>query len=93
MGAFQWACLVAAWAFTLVPGIAAVSRGWLLPWLRGRVPSPRLWGTGEITLGLGITTGMISSHWHSLASLVGTTAGLCLGLCGLGILAKAQRPS
>jgi hypothetical protein len=92
MGAFEWVTFAVVWAITLLPGIAAVFRGWLPPWLRGRVPSPRLWGGGQIALSIGITIEMTNSHWRPNVSLAGTIAGLCMILCGVGILAKAQRP-
>ena len=92
MGTFQWAILAVVWLITLVPGTAAISRGWIPAWLRGSVLFPRMWGSGDVALGLGITIGMIASHGHSGASTGGVIAGLCIVLCGLGLMARAQRP-
>ncbi|WP_157876159.1 hypothetical protein [Peterkaempfera griseoplana] len=75
-----------------MPGVAALSRGWLPWWLRGHVSSPRLWGGGEVTLGLGVVTGMISWHGQSRACPAGLVVGLCLLVCGAGVLAMSQRP-
>lgn len=55
MGPGWWIFMVAAWILVFPTGIAAVSTGWMLPWLRKRTVSPRLWGWGDIILGVGLT--------------------------------------
>jgi hypothetical protein len=93
MDAFQWVALAVVWAVTVLPGMAAIFCGWLLPWMRSRIASPRLYGGGQVTVGLGITIGMPTSHWHSPASLAGPIVGFLLIFCGVGLgMSSTRRP-
>jgi hypothetical protein len=88
MGVFGWCALVTIWVMTIVPGTVAISCGKLLPWTRDHVVSPRKWGVGAITLGLGATIGMTASRTFMLAPV----AALCVALCGLGLMGLSTRP-
>jgi uncharacterized membrane protein len=91
--AFQWVALAVVWAVTVLPGMAAIFCGWLLPWMRSRIASPRLYGGGQVMVGLGITIGMPTSHWHSPASLAGPIVGFLLIFCGVGLgMSSTRRP-
>ncbi|MFI9604431.1 hypothetical protein ACWEQ7_14535 [Streptomyces sp. NPDC004069] len=39
-------------------GFLALATGWLLPWLRGRVARPDLWGYGAVSLALSLAMAM-----------------------------------
>lgn len=84
MDAVEWTTLGTVLAITLIPGSAAVARGWLVPWLRGRVLSPRLWGAGTIMTGIGAAIGVIAPHGRS------QVAALCILAAGLGLTALAH---
>lgn len=86
MDAYEWAALGAALAITLIPGGVAVLRGWLLPRLRGRVESPRIWGFGVILMGLGWSIVLLAAHrhWDMFRNIAGLT-GLCILICGFCI--------
>jgi hypothetical protein len=70
---------VALSAFCLCAGLLAIFKGWVPPWLRGRVVSARAWGSGVLLLGLGV--GM---------ERLAFTVGLVLFFIGLGVTLWAQ---
>lgn len=83
MDAYGWAALGAVLAITLVPGGAAVFRRWLLPRLRGRVESPRIWGLGVILMGLGWSVELLDAYRHDdMFRNIAGLAGLCILICG-----------
>jgi hypothetical protein len=55
MDTFEWAAAILAVTICFGPGLAAVTTAWLFPWLRGSIARPRLWGWGELMLGLFFT--------------------------------------
>ncbi|MEV8537839.1 hypothetical protein [Streptomyces sp. NPDC051572] len=76
-------------------GVVAVTTGWLLPMVRGRVVRPELWGYGALTSALGMGTGM-SLHWWSDSLAMddaGAATALTLILLGGALQYRAQRPA
>lgn len=59
MDAFRWVALAAVWAVTVLPGMAAIFRGWLLPWMRSRIASPIV---GFMLIFCGVGLGMSSTR-------------------------------
>ncbi|WP_143672328.1 hypothetical protein [Streptomyces sp. OK228] len=55
MDTFEWAAAILAVTICFGPGLAAVTTAWLFPWLKGSIARPRLWGWGELMLGLFFT--------------------------------------
>lgn len=98
MDTFQWVVLVVLWAVTVVPGVPALSHGWVLPWLRQGIRSLRLSGLSDITMGLAGTVAIVSAGWdfhsiHARVAHAGMIACVCLCLCGLGMALMARRVS
>lgn len=58
----RWLAGAGILGLTVGFGSAAVLRGWLPRWLRGRVVSVRLWGVGLLLLGLGTSVEVISEY-------------------------------
>ncbi|MFE0387506.1 hypothetical protein ACFW1F_25980 [Streptomyces bungoensis] len=83
MSASGWVALGTVSAITLIPGGAAVLGGWLLPRLRDRVQSPRIWGLGLILVGLGLSIEVLDAHRpdSTLRNTIGL-AGLYILICG-----------
>lgn len=93
---FLWVGLAVVWIIAFVPGVAAITRGWSPPWIRGRILSPRLWGFGSVMTGLGFTVEMLPAamagrRWTAGAETPVWIVALCLAVCGLGLMAWAQR--
>ena len=81
----KWLTETGALGLTIGFGSAAVFRGWLPPWLRGRVVSVRLWGVGFLLLGLGTSVELVSERQVSGAAFAVWTAG-CV------VMLWSQRP-
>jgi hypothetical protein len=81
-------------AVCLVPGVAAAGAGWVLPWMRGQVLRPRLWGLGEIALAAYLAweaifrTLVFSGGQAEQAFLLGVP----FGVLGVVLMALGQRP-
>ncbi|MFE9920725.1 hypothetical protein ACFYQA_03870 [Streptomyces sp. NPDC005774] len=75
-------------------GVAAVTRGWVLPWNRRRVYRVRLYGWGQLVLAFGLCCqvlfGLVISNL-GIRSLV-TLTGVGLLLTGLIVMTVSQRP-
>ncbi|WP_158692690.1 hypothetical protein [Streptomyces roseochromogenus] len=74
-----------------VSGIASITTGWVVPWLRTRVLRPRLWGYGSLLAAVG---GAVFLYLGPLAERYGSLPWLgWLGfMAGLGLQMLAQRP-
>ncbi|MFD9127654.1 hypothetical protein [Kitasatospora sp. NPDC059571] len=88
MRSFEWVVLALLWVVVLLPAVPALTRGTLPPWWRGPARNPRLWGVGDLVLGLGATASMTARHWSSS----GWALGGAVGLCGIGLMTWAGRP-
>lgn len=98
MDILRWGLLGVIWAVTVVPGVPALSHGWVLPWLRQRIRSPRLLGLSDLMVGLAGTVAVISAGWHvhavhAQAAHAGEILSMCLGFCGFGMSLMARRVS
>jgi hypothetical protein len=94
MDGFGWAAAAFAVAVCLIPGIAAAGPGWVLPWLRGRVLRPRLWGWGDIMLGAFVITETVlrTVVFSSGHAEMGFYLGVPFGVLGFTLMALGQRP-
>ncbi|MFF4651808.1 hypothetical protein [Streptomyces sp. NPDC001380] len=90
MDAFDWAAFAAVWIIVLPLAVPAVLREWMVPWLRGRVVSPRIWGTGDLLLGLGLTAMNVLAHTGFAGSPPAILGGVGTALCGTALMAWAQ---
>ena len=73
-------------------GVAAVTRGWVLPWNRRRVRRVRLYGWGQLVMAFGLC-------WHAVFWLVSSgpvireweaASGIALMLTGLIVMMVGQ---
>ena len=69
MDFIDWALLAGLWVVCFGSGIAALSSGWVFPWLRKKILSPRLAGWGNICAGIGFTIGpgLHADNWGAVA--------------------------
>jgi hypothetical protein len=94
MDALGWTMVGVAAAACLVPGVAAMATGWVIPWLRGQVLRPALWGLGEILLGAFMIWQAVMHSALSTHTGGGTVwlIGLPLGVLGFALMSLGQRP-
>lgn len=94
MDAFEWAVTILAATICFVPGLAAVTTAWLFPWLRASIARPRLWGWGELMLGLFFALQLMDQTIifipHSGDVLF--YGGLAFGVVGLYLMMLARSP-
>ncbi|MET7568241.1 hypothetical protein ABZT04_07010 [Streptomyces sp. NPDC005492] len=84
------ACLAMA-----VPGVIALTSGWLPPKLRVSVVRPELWAYGTLMSTAGLATELSLrwlSHGEVLIDFLGPL-GLALILLGFGLQSRARRPA
>jgi hypothetical protein len=76
----------------LAAGVAAVTRGWIVPFVRKRVQRPKLWGYGALAGGTGAGLFVLLVDQHGAA---GNVALYGWGLMTAGVITmfKSQRPS
>ena len=91
---FEWAVAILAATICFGPGLAAVTTAWLFPWLRGSIARPRLWGWGELMLGLFFAMQLMDQTIiftpHSGDVLF--YGGLAFGVVGLYLMMLARSP-
>ncbi|WUD73804.1 hypothetical protein OG937_19975 [Streptomyces sp. NBC_00510] len=84
--------LVLLASLVAVSGVAALARGWVLPWNRRHVNRLRLYGWGQLVLAFAL-------YWQALFGLVlndpgarawGTLAGSVILLAGVIVMGLAQ---
>ncbi|MFJ8022124.1 hypothetical protein [Streptomyces sp. NPDC096311] len=94
MDTFEWAVAILALAICFGPGLAAVTTAWLFPWLRGSIARPRLWGWGQLMLGLFFAMQLMDQTIiftpHSGDVLF--YGGLAFGIGGLCLMMLARSP-
>ncbi|WP_143670775.1 hypothetical protein [Streptomyces sp. OV198] len=94
MDTFEWAVAILAATICFGPGLAAVTTAWLFPWLRGSIARPRLWGWGELMLGLFFAMQLMDQTIiftpHSGDVLF--YGGLAFGIAGLYLMMLARSP-
>ncbi|MFF3582652.1 hypothetical protein [Streptomyces mirabilis] len=73
---------------TVVPGGAALTFGWLPPWLTGYIDRPRLWGLGMLGLGFFLVTQIPSLHDRFEDAGSGAVA-VRYGVLAVGLVAMA----
>ncbi|MFE0629803.1 hypothetical protein ACFW3D_22915 [Streptomyces sp. NPDC058864] len=96
MDVIGWTVLALYWLLTFGSGIAALCAGWVAPWLRRTVSSPRLSGWADVCAGFGGTLAVGPVHRHlggSPMSVVATTVGFCLILGAFGLYRRSYRPA
>ncbi|MFE2542962.1 hypothetical protein [Actinacidiphila glaucinigra] len=96
MDVIGWTVLALYWLLTFVPGTAALCVGWVPPWFRKTVSSPRLSGWADICAGFGGTLAVGPVHRHlggTPMSAVATTVGFCLFLGAFGLYRRSYRPA
>ncbi|OKJ93436.1 hypothetical protein AMK26_33570 [Streptomyces sp. CB03234] len=74
-------------------GVAAVSRGWVLPTNRRQVRRPRLYGTGQLILALALCLQVVPLLVlrHSGIRQLGTLFGNVLLLTGIMVMMASHR--
>lgn len=90
-----WTALALFWLVTFVPGIAAICVGWVPPWFRKTVSSPRLGGWADICAGVGgsIIVGPVHRHLESTPmATFATIVGFCFLFSALGLYRRSYRP-
>lgn len=95
VGVIGWALLVLFWLVTLAPGTAAICAGWVPPWFRKTVSSPRLGGWADICMGIGgtLTVGPVHHHLGSKPmTAFATIVGFCFVFGALGLYRRSYRP-
>ncbi|MFF3948916.1 hypothetical protein ACFYYN_29400 [Streptomyces sp. NPDC001902] len=95
MDVIGWTVLSLFWLLTFVPGIAAICFGWVPPWFRKTVSSPRLGGWADICAGIGgtIIVGPVHRHLDSTPmSAFATIAGFCFLFGAFGLYRRSYRP-
>ncbi|KUO21788.1 hypothetical protein [Streptomyces dysideae] len=77
-----------------VMGVAAIRRGWVLPFGRRRVLRPKLWGYGMLVSSVGMTGYMSAGPLDLSLSAYATVAFTGLGVFFVGVILQllAQRP-
>ncbi|MEU1540982.1 hypothetical protein ABZ461_23260 [Actinacidiphila glaucinigra] len=84
--------LVLLASLVAVSGVAAITRGWVLPWNRRNVSRRRLYGWGQLVLAFAL-------YWQALFGLVlsdpdarawGTLTGSVILLAGIIVMGLAQ---
>jgi hypothetical protein len=91
----DWALLALFWLLTFVPGTAAICAGWVLPWFRKTVSSPRLGGWADICMGMGgtLTVGPVHRHLGSTPmAAFATLVGCCFVFGALDLYRRSYRP-
>ncbi|MFC3575835.1 hypothetical protein ACFOZ0_21645 [Streptomyces yaanensis] len=93
MHAFVFVTLAVILVLYAILGIVAITTGWVVPWLRGTIARPRLWGSGTLLFASGIALFRYGATVH------GTTAidlvfggGLLVFLSGAALQFLGQRP-
>lgn len=76
-----------------VGGVAAVRRGWVLPWLRPRTLRPRLWGYGVLLMSAFLAAQVVDGAVAGLhPQLLVIGGGFVLFLIGSGLMLASQQP-
>lgn len=91
----DWALLALFWLLTFVSGTAAICAGWVPPWFRKTVSSPRLGGWADTCMGLGgtLTVGPVHRHLGSTPmTALATIVGFCFVFSALGLYRRSYRP-
>lgn len=91
----DWALLALFWLLTFVPGTAAICAGWVSPWFRKTVSSPRLGGWADLCMGIGgtLTVGPVHRHLGSTPmTACATIVGFCFVFSALGLYRRSYRP-
>ncbi|MGW7260924.1 hypothetical protein [Streptomyces sp. NPDC054834] len=73
-------------------GGAAVATDWVMPWARGRVLRPRLWGYGALLGAAGMALFMFLGPLADAGLSPLPVIGWLMFMAGLGLQALAQRP-
>ncbi|MEY2245170.1 hypothetical protein [Streptomyces sp. BF23-18] len=95
MEVIDWALLGLFWTLTLVPGTAAIRAGWVAPWFRKTVASPRLGGWADVCMGVGgtLTVGPVHRHLGSTPmTAFASVVGVCFVFLALGLYRRSSRP-
>lgn len=90
-----WTVLGLYWLLTFVPGMAAICVGWVSPWFRRTVASPRLGGWADVCAGVGgtLVVGPVHRHLEATSMSTFTTAvGFCFLLSAFGLYRRSYRP-
>jgi hypothetical protein len=75
-------------------GVAALTRGWVVPWLRRSVVRPALWGAGALVFAAGMATGLSTQFYDVSLGLGDALMALTVAQISIGGLLqhRAQRP-
>jgi hypothetical protein len=90
-----WTVLALYWLLTFVPGIAAICVGWVPPWFRKTVSSPRLGGWADVCAGVGgtIIVGPVHRHLEPTPmATFATVVGFCFLFSAFGLYRRSHRP-
>ncbi|MFD3489933.1 hypothetical protein ACFWWB_05085 [Streptomyces sp. NPDC058690] len=71
-------------------GIAAITTGWVLPWLRNKVSRPRLWGYASLLMAACLALQMFDSPKTRFPF---GDLGVTVGFVGLVMMVVARRPA
>jgi len=69
MHMFIMVLLGTLWALTVVAGISAIATGWVVPWMRGRIVRPRLWGCGALLTTAGMALFQYGSEVRGMTTV------------------------
>lgn len=95
MDVIGWTALALYWLLTFPPGIAAICVGWVPPWFRKTVSSPRLGGWADVCAGVGgtIIVGPVHRHLESTSmAIFATLVGFCFLFSAFGLYRRSHRP-
>ncbi|MET9255063.1 hypothetical protein [Streptomyces sp. NPDC003717] len=84
--------LVLTASLVAASGVAAIVRGWVLPWNRRQVRAPRLYGWGQLVVALALACQLVFGLVISDAGTrtAGTVAGGGLLVAGLLVMLAGQ---